>query len=100
MGLYGVATGESPGFAEAFIEDTGLLEPVLLDDSKRASSGCFSVPDGAETLFEHLDTRVGAPGEGPFPLQIVVDGAGRIAYASRDHDPVAVLAALQAASLP
>ncbi len=70
-----------------FIADTGLEVPVLLDRERGGDPSCFALPSGsAETLTEHFRDRVRSVGtDAPFPLQIIIDPEGRLAYLSRVH---------------
>ncbi len=80
-----------------FIADTGLKVPVLLDRDKGSDPLCFAPPPGPEgTVTEHFRNRIVSEGmAAPFPLQIIVDGEGRLAYLSRVHAPDKVIAVLR-----
>ncbi|MFT5429450.1 MAG: hypothetical protein ACI9OJ_000121 [Myxococcota bacterium] len=93
--MFAVNWGETGPIVEDYIVRTGLSEPVLLDNPALAPT-CQTVPEGELALYNYFDDRVGAPEDGPFPLHVVIDGDGRIAYASRVHRPASVVATLRA----
>ncbi len=72
---------------QKFIVDTGLRVPVLLDRERGPDPFCFTLPPGPEeTVTEHFRNRVVSEGaSAPFPLQIIIDKEGRLAYLSRIH---------------
>lgn len=90
-----LATGQAHGVFD-FIGDTGLRSPVAMDLPESAESICWEVPPADGSLYEHYRQRIGDPFvDPPYPLQIVLDGEGRIAYVSRDYRPDEVLGALR-----
>ena len=64
--------GESPAMVELFARQTGVTFPVGFD--KGVSYKSFATGDAIS----------------PFPLDVVIDRSGRIAYASREYDPDAL----------
>ena len=90
-----LATGSASGVAD-FAGDTGLRSPVALDLTEFADSSCWEVPPDDGSLYEHYRQRIGDPfTDPPFPLQVVLDGEGRIAYVSRDYRPDEVMEVLR-----
>ncbi len=74
-----------------YISDTGIRSPVLLDNPTLLD-GCLELPVGEDSLYQHFEDRVGlSTGQAPFPLQIVLDANGAIAYTSKTHQPEVVL---------
>ncbi len=88
---------EQPEIVQKFITDTGLRAPVLLDLGQGLDPACFELPSGPEpTVTEHFRNRVFTPGfNAPFPLQIIVDTEGRLAFASRRHSAEEVTTVLR-----
>ncbi|MAE70184.1 MAG: hypothetical protein CME06_06910 [Gemmatimonadetes bacterium] len=78
---------QSQRIVKKFVADTGLRVPVLLDLEKGPDPFCFTLPPGPdETVTEHFRSRVVPEGaSAPFPLQIIIDKEGRLAYLSRIH---------------
>ena len=80
-----------------YISDTGMRAPILFDNPAESLAGCYLVPGGSQTITEHFQLQVGNPEiDPPFPLHVVIDGAGNFAYLARDHDPDALLDVLKA----
>ncbi|MAE71551.1 MAG: hypothetical protein CME06_13925 [Gemmatimonadetes bacterium] len=82
---------------QKFITDTGLRAPVLIDLGQGLDPVCFQLPSGPEpTVTEHFRNRVFTPGfNAPFPLQVIVDTEGRLAFASRRHSTEEVTTVLR-----
>ena len=79
-----------------YISDTGLRSPVAMDLLEFAGGSCWEVPEADGSLYEHYKQRVGQPYlDPPFPLQIIHDSEGRIAYLSRDYRPDEILDTLR-----
>ena len=94
-GLAVLATGSASGVAD-FAGDTGLRSLVALDLPEFADSSCWEVPPEDGSLYEHYRQRIGDPFiDPPFPLQVVLDTEGRIAYVSRDYRPDEVMDVLR-----
>ena len=74
----GLMGGDTQAIVEQFIEQTGVTFPVGWD----ASSSYFSYPQNNALS--------------PFPLDVVVDKEGRIAYFSREYDGEAMRAVVHA----
>jgi hypothetical protein len=91
VAFYAVNWGEDRRVVEDYISDSGVTVPVLLDSSEFAaaeSPGCYTVPEGGESLTSVMQLKTGNPAfDPPFPLQFVIDQAGRFAYISRNHQP-------------
>ena len=76
MAIFGLVGNGSPGSLDAvildFIDQTGVTFPVFYDT------------DGTYRDYD----RTGATA--PYPLDVIVDGDGRIAYVAADYDPDAM----------
>ncbi len=95
---FAVNVGESEATVMDYMGDTGINAAIMLDYIL-PTSGCYKVP-GELGLYEHFRTRVGEPDKDPpFPLHVVIDAEGRLAYLKRDHDP-ATLAAVLSSLVP
>ncbi len=64
----GLMGGDSAAIVQAFINQTGVTFPVGWD----ASSSYFAFPNAGSIS--------------PFPLDVVIDRDGRIAYINREYD--------------
>lgn len=73
----GLFEGDSAELVARFVAQTGVTFPVGRD-----LSGSYGVFRGGATIS-------------PFPLDVVVDRGGRIAYVSRQFDPEALRAAVE-----
>ncbi|MEE2830388.1 MAG: hypothetical protein VX498_14460 [Myxococcota bacterium] len=90
-----LASGPSTGIPD-YISDTGLRSPVAMDLVEFAGGTCWEVPEADGSLYEHYRQRMGQPYlDPPFPVQVIIDGQGRIAYLSRDYRPDEILETLQ-----
>ena len=91
--LLAINDGEGIDAVLSYLQEVGLREPVLLD-REGVDAGCYAGPD--EGLYEHFAERVdGAEQAPPFPLQILVDGDGRLVRALREHRPDLMLTDLR-----
>ncbi len=90
--------GESIDLVRDYIADTGIRSPVLLD-GPTTLEGCVRLPPGEDSVYRHFEDRTGSADPGqpdpPFPLQVVLDGDGRIAYISETHQPELVIDTLR-----
>ena len=91
--MYPINYGEEAATVLQYVAATGLDAPILLD-ARNPVDPCVHLPTGARSAYEYLAERIGDPNDGPFPLQILLDGAGRIVWTSRFHRPAALLEAL------
>ncbi len=97
VGAVAINWRQPRGIVEKFVTDTGLRTPILLDLGPGLDPQCFALPPGPEpTVIEHFRNRVVSEGFNvPFPLQIIVDAEGRLAFASRRHDAEEALEVLR-----
>ena len=78
-----------------YIQDTGIGEPVILDS--HTVGGCWSLPGGDNSLYQHFRDRVGDPyADPPFPMQVIIGPDGTFALLQRYHNMEAVTDALDA----
>lgn len=73
-GLFGT---ESTATLTAFVEQTGVTFPILVDDTTYAA---YADPDGAIS---------------PFPLDVIIDAQGRIRYLRHEFDGAAMQAEIE-----
>jgi peroxiredoxin len=99
VATYAVSILDTTESTQNWIRDTGLRTPVLIDSS--ADLSCWNLPDGELSLYAHFFERTDSSGaDGPFPLQVVIDPDGTIAYISREHHPDRVLEAIRKSVTP
>ncbi len=91
--LLAINDGEGIDAVLSYLQEVGLREPVLLDQ-EGVDPACYAGP--AEGLYEHFAERVdGSDQAPPFPLQILIDGDGRLVRTLREHKPDRMLADLR-----
>lgn len=78
LGVADMEWGDDPDTIEAFVAQTGVTFPALMD------TGTFALWDWA-------------PGASPFPRQAVLDRHGAVTYMASEHDAEALEAAILAA---
>ena len=94
VGIALINKEDDPGAVLHFAEAVGIEGPMLLD-LPGLSTTCWTIPDGDESLYVHVDPRIPRTSwDPPFPIQYVVDPQGEIAYMSRVHQPGLLLEAL------
>ena len=77
-----VDAGDSFDDAFEFVGESSTSLPVLLDSD--------------ETVYKSYTRREGGESYAPFPLQVIIDRDGTIAYLSNQYDAEAVRAAIDA----
>ena len=94
VAYFAVNWNEDRRVVEDYLRDSGLEAPVLFDSESVAAAemaGCYQVPEGGESLTSVLHLKTGNPDlDPPFPLQIVIDKAGKFAYIARNYAPDAL----------
>lgn len=94
VAVYAVAANDTEDAVHGYIEDVGLTVPVIYD--MLPPGPCFLLPDGAPSLYDWLNPRVGVQdGSAPFPLHAIVGADGAFVFTDRGHDPDAILQALR-----
>ncbi len=73
----GLSGGDTPEIVQAFVEQTGATFPV-----------------GWDTLGTYRAFRTGS-GISPFPLDVIIDQQGRVAYVAREFDAAAMTAVVE-----
>ncbi|MBT9559709.1 MAG: hypothetical protein IV100_27005 [Myxococcales bacterium] len=95
----GVNWNESRASVEAYLRDTGLRVPIMMDNPAfwaEEAPGCAVIPEGQVTLSNLFWNKIGSPTlDPPFPTHVIIDHHGKFAYLARNHNPDRVVKVLK-----